>query len=299
MIDRERDESGELTQSITVSLRMWDFEQCDVKKCTGRKLCRLGLVREMELGAPFAGLVLSPNGELTVSPADRVGTGRGARREVVETLGMSVIDCSWARLDEIPFHQMRSGHHRLLPFLVAANPVNYGKPMKLTCAEAIAATLYIVGHQHEAVKVMDQFGWGAEFLRVNEDVLETYAACADGAEVVKAQAAFLARCEEEANSRRVSMEDMMPPSYSDEEEYGNDGSEKGSENGSSEGVTEKEIAEERAEEKESWTSGGDGGKRNGESCPGDEEEAVSVAASDSRGAAAVTGGGDAVEQVPR
>lgn len=37
------------------------------------------------------------------------------------------------------------------------------------------------------MKVMDQFGWGAEFLRVNEDVLDTYAACADGAEVVKAQ----------------------------------------------------------------------------------------------------------------
>lgn len=35
--------------------------------------------------------------------------------------------------------------------------------------------------------MMDQFGWGAEFLRVNEDVLDTYAACADGAEVVKAQ----------------------------------------------------------------------------------------------------------------
>lgn len=32
-----------------------------------------------------------------------------ARRlqEVVETLGMSVIDCSWARLDEIPFHQVQ------------------------------------------------------------------------------------------------------------------------------------------------------------------------------------------------
>ena len=35
--------------------------------------------------------------------------------------------------------------------------------------------------------MMDQFGWGAEFLRVNADVLETYAACADGSEVVRAQ----------------------------------------------------------------------------------------------------------------
>lgn len=34
---------------------------------------------------------------------------------------------------------------------------------------------------------MNKFGWGAEFLRINADVLEAYATCADGAEVVKAQ----------------------------------------------------------------------------------------------------------------
>eukprot|EP00752_Nemacystus_decipiens_P002310 g2185.t2 len=285
-IDREREEGDEAVQSISVGLRMWDFEQCDVKRCTGRKLCRLGLVREMELGAPFSGLVLSPNGELTVSPADRV----------VETLGMSVIDCSWARLDEIPFHQMRRGHHRLLPFLVAANPVNYGRPMKLSCAEAIAATLYIVGHQDEAAKVMDQFGWGAEFLRVNKDVLDTYAACADGAEVIKAQGAFLARCEEEATSRRdgVSMEDMMPPSYSDEEEYGN-GSD-GSDSEQDGVITQKEIAEERDEVVNQDDFLGDGQDSTRDDEP--RQEIGESSAATAVTSAVVGGGGDA-EDAPR
>ncbi len=195
-----------------VKMRMWDFQQCDPKRCSGARLARRGIFEKMPLKSPFRGIVLSPEAKVAVSPADI---------ELLEKGGMSLIDCSWARLQEIPFKQMQSGHHRLLPFMVAANTVNYGRPFKLTCAEAAAATLYICGKPAAAKAVMDEFSWGEEFLSLNKQVLDLYASCTDSTDVVKKQNEWLelaqrAKEDDAANGRSVN---DLPPSDEEYDEY--------------------------------------------------------------------------------
>mmetsp|Transcript_57462 Transcript_57462/g.171434 ORF Transcript_57462/g.171434 Transcript_57462/m.171434 type:complete len:357 (-) Transcript_57462:1366-2436(-) len=183
---------GEVPDPLAgIKLRMWDFAQCDPKRCTGARLARRGVFQSMPLRQSFRGIVLSPNGTTSVSPADN---------DILEEHGLSVIDCSWARLAEIPFRQMRSGHHRLLPFLVAANTVNYGKPSKLSCAEAAAATLYICGRVEGARRLMSEFSWGMEFLRLNEELLEIYRNCKDAEEVISKQNEWLAQAAKDKSS---------------------------------------------------------------------------------------------------
>jgi pre-rRNA-processing protein TSR3 len=183
-----------------IRLSMWDFEQCDAKRCTGRRLARLGYLNTLRIGAGFRGIVLSPEGKLAVSREDA---------GIIEDFGLSVIDCSWAQLETIPFRKLK-GQARLLPFLVAANPVNYGKPLKLSCAEAMAGALYIAGFKKEAAKVMEEFGWGAEFIRLNYEALEAYSAAETAAGVVRAQMRFIVGMRKEAEEleelRRATVE---------------------------------------------------------------------------------------------
>ena len=167
---------------LHVALAMWDLGQCDAKRCTGRKLVRMNMVRELRLGQRFPGVVLSPNGTSVVSAKDA---------SIVREHGVAVVDCSWAKLEHVPFHKTHGHAVRLLPWLLAANPINYGKPSKLSCAEALAAALYIAGHPNDAHAVLDKFSWGHAFVELNQELLDAYASCHDGAEIVHVQRTFL------------------------------------------------------------------------------------------------------------
>lgn len=192
-------------------LAMWDFNHCDPRRCTGRKLSRLGLLRSVRPATSIPGVVLSPQGSCAVSRADA---------PLIASAGLGVVDCSWARLDEVPFARLRSGADRLLPFLIAANPVNYGKPLRLSCAEALAAALFIAGFEEEARYVLGKFVWGHGFFTLNDGLLDEYAKCDTGAEVVKVQNDYIETCERETRERKEQRYDAFPDLSSNDDEDG-------------------------------------------------------------------------------
>eukprot|EP00759_Apiculatamorpha_spiralis_P020402 PhF_6_TR25782/c0_g1_i1/m.36362/K09140/TSR3; pre-rRNA-processing protein TSR3 len=194
----------------SIPLAMWDMGQCDVKRCTGRKLAQRRMLRVLGMKQKFAGVVLSPTGTQLLSPADR---------DIVRTVGACVVDCSWNKLNEVPWRSMKMGHPRILPYLVAANSTHYGQPSELSCAEALSAALYIVGEKDQARTLLEPFKWGSAFFDLNGEAMDEYAKCADSAGVQRVMDAHIARITEERNTKGTAewadMEDengdLLPP----------------------------------------------------------------------------------------
>eukprot|EP01125_Pyxidicula_operculata_P010416 TRINITY_DN3426_c0_g1_i2.p1 TRINITY_DN3426_c0_g1~~TRINITY_DN3426_c0_g1_i2.p1 ORF type:complete len:260 (+),score=78.08 TRINITY_DN3426_c0_g1_i2:328-1107(+) len=223
-----------------------------------RKLCRLGYVKLLDLKGRFGGLILSPNGKKTVSPDDK---------DIVAKSGISVIDCSWARIDEIPFNKVR-GEERLLPFLIACNPINFGHPLRLSCMEAWAATLFITGYKDLAFELMEKFKWGPTFYDHNRDLLEAYASCKNSNEVIAAQDEFIKSFTKPSHPLGEGEQEvdrsLYPPSDDDDDDESGSGSEGLSHNPnhsnqlySSKGRHNEEEDDEDQEDKEDGEDGDD------------------------------------------
>lgn len=179
--DEEEDSNDEHDNNqieIKLKIAMWDLKHCNPKRCTGRKLVRMGLCKLLKFGKKFNGIVLTPVATNCVSPLDR---------SIVEKDGIAVVDCSWNRINETPFHKMKGKHPRLLPYMLAANPINYGTPCKLSCVEAIAATLMITGFESYCNYYLSKFNWGQSFSNLNLNLLTTYSQCNNSEQVIQAQ----------------------------------------------------------------------------------------------------------------
>ncbi|KZX16021.1 hypothetical protein MBCUT_11570 [Methanobrevibacter cuticularis] len=172
-----------------MKIRVFHADECDKKKCTTYKMEKLGKceifynLNQISKGA----IVLNPFAEKSVSPEDK---------EIVEKRGIIGLDCSWNKISSSATLFNLTKYHRSLPFLIATSPTNYGKPCKLSTAEAIAATLYITGFKNEAEAIMNGFKWGHTFKELNFELLEGYSNAKKSGEVVAIQNEYLSKYDE-------------------------------------------------------------------------------------------------------
>lgn len=121
-----------------------------------------------------------------------------------------------------------------VPYLLAANTVNYGRPWRLNCVEALAACFYICGHEDWAIEVLKHFSYGEAFLEINAQLLKRYATCSNEDEVKKAEEDWLAKMEREYAESRAErdaggVDDMWTRGNTNREERVDfDGDEEGS-----------------------------------------------------------------------
>ena len=160
--------------------------QDDPKKNTAVRVSKDNLLRLHKdfRRLPKRGIILEPLCGKVLGPEDR---------EMFENNGALVgLDCSWAQIEESVEHVMRRTRlkPRTLPLLLAANPVNWGKPGKLSTVEALAASLYLLGRVDQARNLLSKFRWGERFLELNQEPLDAYSDAKSSAELVALQFEF-------------------------------------------------------------------------------------------------------------
>ncbi len=168
----------------SVPLYVYHAGQDDPKKCSARRMKKFGLITMYDVPErlPAGTILMDPTARKALSPADRELSARG----------IVVLDCTWEEVERVfPLLKSKKMQHRALPYLLASNPVNYGRPFTLNSAEAFVAALYILGLKDQAKEVASRFKWGETFLILNHEPLEAYAEAKDSADVIRIQQDFM------------------------------------------------------------------------------------------------------------
>lgn len=161
--------------------------QDDPKKNTAVRLSKRGDLKLHERfnRLPRRGIILEPLCGKVLGPEDH--------SLLLEEGGSIVgLDCSWAQI-EVSVQQVMKRTKlkpRMLPLLLAANPVNWGKPSKMTTAEALAASLYLIGKEKQARSLLSAFRWGEQFFILNKEPLDAYRDAKSSSELVDLQFEF-------------------------------------------------------------------------------------------------------------
>jgi len=160
-----------------IKIHVYHANEDDPRKCSARKLAKFGYVKlEPHIRKmPHDCILLNPFAEKSLSREDL---------NIARKNGITAVDCSWKNAEKSFDFLNKHNHPRALPFLVAVNPVNYGKPGKLTTLEAIAATLYILGYVEKAEQLLALYKWGPHFLVLNKEPLEDYKKAKNSKEII-------------------------------------------------------------------------------------------------------------------
>lgn len=161
-----------------MKLIVYHANEDDPKKCSARKLHKFGFVKlETNIKkTPKDAILLNPFAEKSLSKEDL---------KIAENNGILAVDCSWENAENSFNYLNERNHSRALPFVVASNPVNYGKPFKLTTLEAFATALYVLDEVELAEKILELYKWGPNFLSLNKEPLEDYRKAKNSAEIIK------------------------------------------------------------------------------------------------------------------
>jgi pre-rRNA-processing protein TSR3 len=157
-------------------LYVYTMGQDDPKKCSANRLIRFGLAIPIKRRSriPREALILDPYADSMLVPSDR---------EQAERAGIAVVDCSWKNAETVFSSAYSRGNDRRLPVLLPANPVNYARANMLSSLEALAAALYILGHEQEAKAILRIFKWAPHFLVLNKEPLIAYSEATDEADM--------------------------------------------------------------------------------------------------------------------